>query len=153
MKKNPNMHVGIIAISLIYIFGAFVLFLSMFTNYAGVAEQITTRHGLPLDIKFIVLPVIAILAIVMSYGLYSHSRWGFFLTLIYHIYFGSVSFILFLSGTVGNLSGIDQSLSFLGSFIWSLLVIIYLIFNRRIFMLQKSKVKLVAASMDIPVKN
>lgn len=76
-----------------------MLFLSMLTNYAGVAEQITLRHGFPLDLKLIVLPSIAILAIGIAYGLYSLSRWGYYLTLIYQIYFGAVSFVLLLWGT------------------------------------------------------
>jgi hypothetical protein len=126
MKRKLNLNVGIVVISLFYIFGALILFLSMVTNYAATAEQITLRHGLPLDLKFIFLPAIAILAIFISYGLYSHSRWGYFLTLIYQIYFGLVSFVLFLSTTDGNLT-------FLGSFIWSLLVVIYLLMKRRIF--------------------
>jgi hypothetical protein len=96
MKKKHNFPPGIFVISLFYIFGACMLFLSMLTNYAGVAEQITLRHGFPLDLKLIVLPSIAILAIGIAYGLYSLSRWGYYLTLIYQIYFGAVSFVLLL---------------------------------------------------------
>jgi hypothetical protein len=91
------------------------------------------------DLKFIVLPAIAILAIGISYGLYSLSRWGYYLTLIYQIYFGTVSFILLLWGTDGkqpftsNPSGIDGNLPFIGSFIWSLVVVIYLLMKSHVF--------------------
>ncbi len=132
MKKYSNPHIGLILISLFYIFGACILIFSMFTNYVDVAEQITQRHGLPLSLKLIVLPAIAILAIVMAYGLYSHSRWGYYLTLIYEIYFGIVSFILFLSTT-------DNKLLSFGNLIGSLIIVIYLIIIRRTFTHSKNE--------------
>jgi uncharacterized membrane protein (DUF2068 family) len=124
IRNNPNRPLGIVVFSIFYLFGACVLFISMFMNYAGVAEQITLAHGLPLDLKFIALPAVAILAVVMSYGLYSLSRWGYYLTSIYQICFGAVS--LFLSVSFGKQP-------FLGNFIWSLVVVIYLVMKRQIF--------------------
>jgi uncharacterized membrane protein (DUF2068 family) len=124
MKNKPNLPFGVFVISIFNLFGACVIFLFMFTNYAGVAEQITLAHGLPPGLKLIVLPVIALLAIAISYGLYSLSRWGYYLTLIYQICFGTVS--LFLSVPFGKQL-------FMGNFIWSLVVVIYLVIKRRIF--------------------
>ena len=96
----------------------------MFTNYAGVAEQITLVHGLPISLKLIVLPFVAIIAIGISYGLFSLSRWGYTLTIIYLIYFGAIS--LFLSMPFGKQT-------FMGNFIWSVLVVTYLLFKRILF--------------------
>jgi hypothetical protein len=124
VKNNPNRPLGILVISIFYLFGAVVLFISMFTNYVGVAEQITLVHGLPLNLKLIVLPSVAILAIGISYGLFSLSRWGYYLTIIYLIYFGAIS--LLLSMPFGNQT-------FMGNFMWSVLVMTYLLFKRRIF--------------------
>ena len=124
MKNNPNRPLGIILISIFYLFGAVVLLISMFTNYAGVAEQITLVHGLPLSLKLIVLPSVAILAIGISYGVFSLSRWGYYLTVIYLIYFGTIS--LLLSVPLGKQT-------FMGNFMWSVLVVTYLLFKRRLF--------------------
>jgi hypothetical protein len=96
----------------------------MFTNYAGVAEQITLVHGLPVSLKMITLPSVVILAIGISYGLFSLSRWGFYLTIIYLIYFGAIS--LLLSMPFGQQT-------FMGNFMWSVLVVTYLLFKRQIF--------------------
>jgi hypothetical protein len=124
VKNNPNRPLGILLISIFYLFGAVVLFISMFTNYAGVAEQITLVHGLPISLKLIALPSVAILAIGISYGLFSLSRWGYTLTIIYLIYFGTIS--LLLSMPFGNQT-------FMGNFMWSVLVVTYLLFKRKIF--------------------
>ena len=124
VKNNPNRPLGIVVISIFYLFGAVVLFISMFTNYAGVAEQITLVHGLPISLKLIVLPSVAILAIGISYGLFFLSRWGYYLTIIYLIYFGAIS--LLLSMPFGKQT-------FMGNFMWSVLVVTYLLFKRRIF--------------------
>ena len=124
MKNNPNRPLGILLISIFYLFGAVVLFISMFTNYAGVAEQITLVHGLPISLKLIVLPLIAILAIGISYGLFSLSRWGYILTMIYLIYFGTIG--LLLSMPFGGQT-------FMGNFMWSVLVVTYLLFNGKLF--------------------
>ena len=121
---NPNRPIGVVGISIYYLIRACVLFISMFTNYAGGAEQITLAHGLPLDLKFIVLPAVAILAVVMSYWLYSLSRWGYYLTMLYQLCFGAVS--LFLSVSFGQQP-------FLGNLIWSSVVVMYLVIKRRTF--------------------
>ena len=132
IRNNPNRPLGIAVISIFYLFGACVLYISMFTNYAGVAEQITLAHGLPLDLKFIVLPAVAILAVVMSYGLYSLSRWGYYLASIYQICFGAVS--LYLSVFFGKQP-------FFGNMMWSALVVIYLVIKRRTFIQSEMQVQ------------
>jgi len=127
IRNNPNRPLGIVAISIFYLFGACVLFVSMFTNYAGVAEQITLAHGVPLDLKFIILPAVAIFAVVMSYGIYSLSSWGYYLTMPYQICFGAVSlFLAFLSVSFGTQP-------FFGNLMWSALIVIYLVIKRRTF--------------------
>jgi hypothetical protein len=96
----------------------------MFTNYAGVAEQIRLVHGLPVSLKMIALPSAAILAIGISYGLFSLSRWGYTLTIIYLIYFGTIG--LLLSIPFGGQT-------YIGNFSWSVLVVTYLLFKRKLF--------------------
>ena len=126
MNNENNQHrpLGILLISIFYLFGAVLLFASMFTNYVGVGQQITLVHGLPLAAEMIVLPAIALLALGISCGLFFLTRWGYFLTLIYQICFGTLSLILLLS---------DGRQPFIGNFIWSGIVVIYLILNRRSF--------------------
>jgi hypothetical protein len=124
MKNNPNRPLGILVISIFYLFGAVVLFISMFTNYAGVAEQIRLVHGLPDSLKMIALPSVAILAIGISYGLFSLSRWGYTLTIIYLIYFGTIGLLMSMP---------FDGQTFMGNFIWSVLVVTYLLFKRKLF--------------------
>ena len=120
-KRKP---LGIILISGFYAFGAIVLLITSFINPIQVGSTIAERHGLPPTTGSWFLLVVAGLALIMAWGLYSLSRWGYVLTIVYLIYFGSVGLIL--SG--GQFATID-----FGSFIWSLLVIIYLIVKRKQF--------------------
>jgi hypothetical protein len=127
MRNNPSPPLGIKLISFFYLFGAVVLIFTMFTNYGEVAEQITLRHGLPLGLKSIILPLVVILAIAIAQGLYSLSKWGYYLSLIYLIYFGAVSLYI-LSSTMKQ--------PYIGNIIWSLIVVIYLIIKRRLFLVK-----------------
>jgi len=77
-----------------YVFGAFVLLISLFTNSAEVSRQIAERQGIPPSIGLPILPLTAALALLIAYGLFSLSTWGFFLTLLYLTYFGSISCFL-----------------------------------------------------------
>jgi hypothetical protein len=74
--------------------------------------------------------LVAGLALTIAWGLFSLSRWGYILTVVYLIYFGSVG--LFLSR--GQATTID-----FGNFIWSLSVIIYLIVIRKHFLGSRQK--------------
>jgi hypothetical protein len=86
--------------------------------------MIATRHGLPPTTGSWILVAIAMLGLVISWGLFSLSRWGYVLTIVYLVYFGSIGFFL---------SGFQAATIIFGSFIWSLLVIVYLINVRKRF--------------------
>lgn len=70
------------------------------------------------------LPFIAGLGLLIAYGLFSLSRWGYLLTILYLGYFGSISVMLLRThGDAVNL----------GNLIWSVLVILYLAVVRKRF--------------------
>ncbi len=124
MLNHPRRPLGIMLISGFYVFGAIVLLASIFTMPEIVSRQIAERQGLPINMGISVLLLTALLALFIAYGLFSLSSWGFYLTLIYLIYFGSISFLL------GGKSGIQP---YLGNLLWSTLVIVYLLFKRKTF--------------------
>ncbi|HXC03138.1 MAG TPA: hypothetical protein VNZ86_00225, partial [Bacteroidia bacterium] len=97
-----------------------------------VSTQIAERQGVPPGIGLLILPLTAALALLIAYGLYALSTWGFFLTLLYLTYFGIYSFI------AGGKQGIQP---YLGNFTWSLLVVIYLLLKRKHFFLEKKQQK------------
>ncbi|MHB8599237.1 MAG: hypothetical protein ACYDER_20800 [Ktedonobacteraceae bacterium] len=130
MNPRQRVPLGVMLIAGFYLFGALVLLISMFTSPQGVSIQIAERQGIPPGIGLPILPLTAALAIVIAYGLFSLSTWGFVFTLLYLIYFGSISF---LSG------GKDGIQPYLGNLLWSLLVIIYLLIKRKRFFSEKKR--------------
>ncbi len=136
--NRPHRPLGIILISSFYVFGAIVLLVSMFTMPETVSRQIAERQGLPINMGISVLLLTAILALFIAYGLFSLSSWGFYLTLIYLTYFGGISFLL------GGKSGIQP---YLGNFLWSTLIIIYLLFKRKYFLFRTKTQRL---SRELP---
>jgi hypothetical protein len=122
--KSSQKPLGIILISGSYTFGAIILLIFLFINPLQVSSIIAERHGLPSTTGSWILLFVAGLALIIAWGLFSLSRWGYMWTVIYLVYFGSVG--LFLSR--GQVATVD-----FGNFIWSLLVIVYLIIMRRQF--------------------
>lgn len=123
-KRKATVPLGVLLISSFYAFGAIVLLAFLFINPAEPSSMIAERHGLPASTGTWILLVVAGLGLLIAYGLVSLSRWGYVLTVLYLIYFGSVNW--FLSSTKGNL------LNF-GNLFWSFLVILYLILVRNRF--------------------
>jgi len=123
MKNRSNTSMGVRLIALFYLAGAVVLLLSMFFNYADMSRQMAGMHGLPEDWT-LALPAAVLLGLVIAYGLYTLSGWGYVLTVVYLSYLGTTSY--FLSVPEG-----DQP--FLGNFFWSLLVLLYLLWKWRTF--------------------
>lgn len=111
-------------ISGFYVFGAAFLLVLYFINPELTASAIAERHGLPGSTGSWILPVIAGIGLIIAYGLLSLSRWGFFLTITYLLYFGMVN--LYLSGST-------RAVIYCGNAIWSILVIGYLILVRKRF--------------------
>lgn len=122
-NRRP-VRLGVQLIAAFYLFGAAVLLVSMFTNPFEVRNSIAAAHGLsPAAGKWIV-PVVAGLALLIAHGLFTGSRWGFFLTLIYTLIFGTISLWLLLQN-------FEQP--YIGNATWSFLVLFYLIANRQTF--------------------
>jgi hypothetical protein len=107
-----------------YVFGALVLLVLLFINPTQASSAIAVRHGLPASTGSWILPVVAGIALLISYGLVSLSRWGYALTILYLIYFGAVNWFLYRTS--------DDLLN-LGNLLWSCLVILYLILVRKRF--------------------
>jgi len=129
--NRKSIPLGVQLISAFYVFGAMVLLLCLFTNPVAVGSTIAERHGLAPSTGTWILPVIAGLALIIAYGLWSLSRWGFYLTLAYLVYFGVVSIIL--GGLNFALTGAQAVQVYFGNFLWSALVATYLIVTRKRF--------------------
>lgn len=134
MKINRliNIPPGVLLIAAFYIFGAFVLLVSIFTNPVGASQAIARVHGLSAVMGVKVLVAIAALALVMAYGLISLSRWGFFLAISYLIYIASIS--LLMGGLSFLWTGQAELRITIGNFLWSLLAGIYLLIVRSSFL-------------------
>lgn len=119
-----NVPSGVLLIAAFYMFGAIILLVSIFTNPVGVSRDISLAHGLSPTMGVEILLAVAALALVIAYGLFSLSRWGFFLTIAYLIYFGAVN--LFLTDSVWTMHE--------GNVLWAVLVVIYLLVVRQRFL-------------------
>ncbi len=115
-------------ITLFYLFGAVMLLAGLLIDPASVGRMIATAHGLSPIVGAGLVPVIAALALVMAYGLFVGSRWGFFLSVAYLLYLVVVSLVL--GGLSLNRSGEPMNSVFFGNFVWSTLVLIYLLVIR-----------------------
>jgi hypothetical protein len=116
---------GVLLIAAFYLFGAILLLITFFTNRVSVSRTIAASHGLSPAADGFILPIVAGLALLISYGLFTRSRWGYYLTIIYLVFFGCVSLWL-----------ISQKVQqpYIGNLIWSVLVLIYLVWKRRYFL-------------------
>lgn len=127
MKKSRlDIPLGLLFIVVFYIFGAVVLLILLFTDPAQASRAIAEAHGLPTSTGNWLLALITALSLLIAYGLFSLSRWGYTLTLFYLAYFGSVN---------GWMLSRHVNAVHLGNLVWSLLVMIYLILIRRHFQL------------------
>jgi hypothetical protein len=125
MKKlRIDIPFGLLLIATFYTFGSMVLLILLFANPVQTSRVIAGVHGLPLSTGNWILPVIAGLALLMAYGLFSLSRWGYMLTMLYLAYFGIVS---------GSLLRTDNDPIYLGNLMRSMFVIIYLVGVRKRF--------------------
>ncbi len=121
--------IGILLIAGFYIFGAFFLLVSLLINPAQAAAAIAVRHGLQASTGSWILPVIAGFGLLIAYGLLSLSRWGFYLTVAYLLYFGAINLYLSDASWVPG---------YCGDAIWSFLVVGYLFLIRGRFFDQKT---------------
>lgn len=119
-EKRPS---GITLIGYFYIFGAFVILITLFTNPI---EQfgIAARFGVPYVSENIMRVFVAIIFLIMAYGYLKLKKWGYCLMLIYTIYFFIVSIIL---------SQQYNQQPFYGNVIWSIIVLFYTLSKRKYF--------------------
>ena len=127
---------GVLLIAGFYNFGAIMLLISLFINPTEVSRIIAERHSLLPVFGVAIIPIVAALGLIMAYGLYSLSRWGFFLTIAYLIYFGGIK--LALSVLNFALTGQMMLQVYVGNLIWSVLVIVYLLRVRQRFLAPKN---------------
>lgn len=127
-KKIP---IGVLLIAAFYIFGAFVLVASIFANPIGASQVIAKAHGLLPIMGVEILVAVVALALVLAYGLVSLSRWGFFLAIAYSLYLAGVSLVM--GGLNFLWTGQVEFQIYFGNFLWSALVVIYLLLVRRRF--------------------
>ncbi len=122
--KLSKIPLGVILISAFYIFGAAVLLIFWIVNPEPAARAIAIRHGLPASTGSWILPVVAGIGLLMAFSLVSLSRWGFWLTIVYSLYFLIVN---------RYMSGARWVSVYCGDAIWAFLVIGYLVLARKHF--------------------
>ena len=138
MNTEPHSErkpLGVLLIAGFYAFGAIVLLFSLFINPTEAGRVIAERHGLLPIFGIAIIPIVAVLGLVIAYGLYSLSRWGFYVTVAYLIYFGGVS--IALGGLNFVLTRQEALQVYFGNLLWSVLVITYLVIVRRRFLSPK----------------
>ena len=128
LKRIP---IGVLLIASFYVFGAFVLLIDIFTNPVGVRETIARAHGLSPIIGTEFVLVVAGLALVLAYGLICLSRWGFYLAIAYPLYLCLVSLVM--GGLSFAWTGRPETQIYFGDFLYSTLVVIYLVIIRQRF--------------------
>lgn len=122
---------GLRLITLFYMFGAVMLFAGLAISPARTGQTIAAAHGLSTIVGPGFVPIVAGLALVMSYGLYTGTRWGFFLAAGYQLYLVVVS--LALGGLSLTAAGAPESALFFGNLVWAALVLAYLVLIRAYF--------------------
>jgi hypothetical protein len=123
---------GVYVIAAAYLFGALALLLGTLTGLVDAREAIARVHGLPALAGNAFVILIALLALVMGYGLISLSRWGYFLIFAYSLYLAITSLA---QGALGFAAGGDAEAQVdFGVLLWSALVMVYLLLLRRRFL-------------------
>ena len=128
MKKNRSIHtrtpLGVLLISMFYMFGAIVLLISLYSIPVGLGRSLASTHGLPPAVDTFIVPLVICLALLISFGLFARTWWGYFLTTAYLLFFGIVSLFMMRQG-------VQQP--YLGNAIWSWLVLLYLAWKWKYF--------------------
>ncbi|MFA9397398.1 MAG: hypothetical protein ACERKV_03915 [Clostridiaceae bacterium] len=119
-EKRP---LGITLIGYFYVFGAFVLIVTLFTNSTQ-QFGIAVRFGLPNIPEDIMKVLVSIISLIMAYGYLRLEKWGYWLMITYTIYFLVVSV---------TLSQQYKQQPFYGNVIWSIIVLIYTLIKRKYF--------------------
>jgi hypothetical protein len=112
ISKRP---LGVVLIGYFYILGAIVLILTLFAN---TTEQygIAFRFGVPNVPENIMRVLVSLISLIMAYGYLKLKKWGYWIMIIYTIYF-----------LITNIT-LSQQYSeklFYGNVIWSIIVLVY----------------------------
>jgi hypothetical protein len=113
---------GITFIGYFYVFGAIVLLLTL-----GVKQEIgmNIRFGLPHTPEIIVRISMIALSLSMGYGYLNMKRWGYWTMIVYSLLFLGISL---------NQVAVYNSQPFIGNVIFSLIVLIYTVVKRNLFL-------------------
>ena len=119
-KKRP---IGITLIGYFYILGAIALIVTLFTN-ATQQFGIAVRFGMPSVPENIMRVSVIVVFLLMSYGYLRLQKCGYWFMIIYNVYFLVVSVCL---------SQQYKNQLFYGNAIFSIVVLIYTLSQRRYF--------------------
>ena len=138
MKRKPlkKIPIGVLFIASFYVLGAFMLVIGIFTNPNAVRETIAKAHGLLPSVDIAIVLFVAALALILAYGLIRLSRWGFILTVSYSIYICLVNLIMSDLAFTWPVQ-LEKQIT-CGNFLFSALVIIYLLIERKHFFIARS---------------
>jgi hypothetical protein len=115
--------IGITLIGYFYILGAIALIVTLFTN-ATQQFGIAVRFGMPSVPENIMRVSVIVVFLLMSYGYLRLQKWGYWFMIIYNVYFLVVSVCL---------SQQYKNQLFYGNAIFSIVVLIYTLSQRRYF--------------------
>ncbi len=124
---EPKSPFGITFIGYFYILGAIVLLLTLLTNSRIGEFGIAERFGVPGVPESLAKMLIAALAFILAYGYLRLEKWGYWLMIIYSIFFLVIS--LYLSTKF-------NAQLFYGNALWSVIVLAYTYRKRRYFLLK-----------------
>lgn len=110
---------GITFIGYFYIFGALVLFVTIFINSAD-KFGMATRMGLPTLPENMVRLLVSIASFIIAYGYLKLKKWGYWVMIIYSFYFLATSLVLYSQHK-------DQL--FYGNIVWSIIVLISVVLH------------------------
>jgi hypothetical protein len=132
MKKinsiRPRTPWGVLLISVFYMVGAVVLLISQHSIPVGLGRILASAYGLPVAADGLIVPIVIGMALLISFGLFVRTRWGYFLTVAYLLFLGIESLALMRQG-------VQQP--YLGNAIWSWLVLLYLAWKWKYFFVQR----------------
>lgn len=123
-KSRTNLPLCLLLIAIFYTFGAVVLVIFLFVDPIQASNAIAKVHGLPMSTGHWILPLIAVLSLLIAYGLLTLSEWGYMLTMLYLAYFGIINVSLLRT---------HNNPVYMGNLVWSVIVIVYLLLVRKRF--------------------
>jgi hypothetical protein len=120
--KRP---LGVSLISYFYILGSIaLLFTSIFYNANADSISIAERFGFPNAPDRLMRIIVALFSLAIVYGYIRLKKWGFWLMVFYSVIFGLIS---------SSLISKQPQQPFIGNLIWSIIVLVYTIYIKKVF--------------------